>query len=476
LVVQQSYVRNERLPALETACELHRGVLSFDECAEVIHRAESAGFEAMGRCYPSGYRNNDRLVIDDPALGARLWARVAPRLRREWIAVDGSRWRVQGLNERFRFCRYRDGQSFTVHRDGAHWRGPEERSWLTLQVYLNDGSQFGGGATRFYAAAGSRQPQWEMAPEAGAAIVFSHALWHDGAPVTRGTKYVMRTDVMLRRGGPALVEEPAEVIGRHEGYVWAILALTGGRVVSASRDRTIRIWRPGPGERWREERRLEGHGASVTALLADRRGQLWSGARDGGVRSWSEPGGSREVGRHGGAVVALCRVGAEAVASAGADGRIRLFALGGSAIGERAVATGWVWSLAEAGPRSWLSAGDDGVVRRWSLDALEPSEEVSLGEPVRAVALAANGEVAVGLGSGRVLLAGRELSRHGGSVTCLLVLADGTLASGGEDGVVRLHGEPRRELVHGDFVRAIAEHREGILTAGYEGLIRRWRL
>ncbi len=472
--MQQSYVVPE-LPALETACELHRGVLSLGECVEVISGAERAGFEAMGGRYPDGYRNNDRLVVDDPGLAARLWGRIAPRVRREWMAADGSRWQVLGLNERFRFCRYQDGQSFTVHRDGAHWRGPEERSWLTCQVYLNDGGQFRGGATRFYAAADSPEPRWEIAPEVGAAIVFSHALWHDGAPVTLGTKYVMRTDVMLRRVGAGLVEEPSEVIGRHEGYVWAIAALADGRVASGSRDRTIRIWRQGVGGRWREERRLERHGASVTALIEDRRGQLWSGSRDRGVRLWNESGGSQEVGRHEGAVLALCRVGAEAVASAGADGMIRLFALDGSPIGERAVDTHWIWSLAEAGPRAWLSAGDDGVVRRWSLDALEPSVEVSWAEPVRAVALSTSGKLAVGLGSGRVLLSGRELQPHRGSVTCLVFLDDGTLASGGEDGVARVHGEPTRDIPHGDFVRAIAEHRKGILTAGYEGLIRRWR-
>jgi hypothetical protein len=36
-------------------------------------------------------------------------------------------------------------------------------------------------------------------PKPGMTLVFQHELWHEGAPVTRGRKYVLRTDVLYRK-------------------------------------------------------------------------------------------------------------------------------------------------------------------------------------------------------------------------------------------------------------------------------------
>ena len=56
-------------------------------------------------------------------------------------------------------------------------------------VYLNEG--FGGGATEF--------DDRSVEPQTGQALVFEHRLRHQGAEVTRGTKYVLRSDIMFER-------------------------------------------------------------------------------------------------------------------------------------------------------------------------------------------------------------------------------------------------------------------------------------
>ena len=62
-------------------------------------------------------------------------------------------------------------------------------------AYLNDG--FAGGETKFY-----RGPlELTVTPVRGQALVFFHRLLHEGAPVERGRKYVLRTDV-IRYGLP----------------------------------------------------------------------------------------------------------------------------------------------------------------------------------------------------------------------------------------------------------------------------------
>ena len=59
-------------------------------------------------------------------------------------------------------------------------------------VYLNDG--FGGGSTNF----DLRYPygEVEVVPKAGMALLFVHSFRHEGAVVTSGAKYVLRSDVM----------------------------------------------------------------------------------------------------------------------------------------------------------------------------------------------------------------------------------------------------------------------------------------
>jgi len=124
-------------------CLMFPNVVKDAECEALIAAAERQGFEASGNRYPGGYRDNDRLVRDDAELAAWLWE----RLKGELPELDGQK--PLRLNPRFRFCRYRDGQQFTVHRDGAWAPSPSERTRLTVQVYLNDASEFSGGATRF---------------------------------------------------------------------------------------------------------------------------------------------------------------------------------------------------------------------------------------------------------------------------------------------------------------------------------------
>ncbi|WP_063037276.1 hypothetical protein [Nocardia pseudovaccinii] len=56
---------------------------------------------------------------------------------------------------------------------------------------------FDGGRTRFYATGEPGAASLGVIRlETGTIVVFDHALWHDGEPVTHGMKWVMRTDVL----------------------------------------------------------------------------------------------------------------------------------------------------------------------------------------------------------------------------------------------------------------------------------------
>ncbi len=162
-------------------------------CRGLIAETESLGYTDAPITTPWGFeripevRNNTRVMLDDPARAAALWDKLSPLVNDP--ATFGG-WRPLGLNERLRFYRYTPGQHFRWHLDGAFMRSPRERSRWTFMVYLND--DFEGGGTDF-------EDGVTVRPVTGAALVFAHGLRHQGAEVTRGTKYVLRSDVMFVR-------------------------------------------------------------------------------------------------------------------------------------------------------------------------------------------------------------------------------------------------------------------------------------
>ena len=134
-------------------------------------------------------------MVDDPvraqSLYQRLSGHLAPFFQHRWMPI--------GLNERLRIYRYDVGQKFDWHRDGHFERENGERSQFTFLIYLND--DFEGGATSFRDDGDGLMSGGPLRihPEKGMALLFHHPIPHRGDPVTKGRKYVLRTDVMYRR-------------------------------------------------------------------------------------------------------------------------------------------------------------------------------------------------------------------------------------------------------------------------------------
>jgi hypothetical protein len=175
--------RQELAPSIFTI----RDVLTADECQQMIAFAEQRGFDAatinaLGvQRLDKDTRNNDRVIADDFELAKRLWNRVEKFMPRLLTGRP-----VRGLNERFRYYRYTPGQRFAWHFDGSFARPNGEVSLLTFMIYLNEGYE--GGETQFESVS--------VAGKLGMALVFEHELLHEGAEVTGGIKYVLRSDVM----------------------------------------------------------------------------------------------------------------------------------------------------------------------------------------------------------------------------------------------------------------------------------------
>jgi prolyl 4-hydroxylase len=157
-------------------------IYSVQECNQFIKFIENSA-PKLATNNPL-YRNQDRVMIDDPKKAQDLFIRL-----RSHLPETMGELKLIGLNERLRMYRYRVGQSFSPHTD--HWYRPNDHQITlhTVLVYFND--NFEGGETIF-----QEQLEQIVIPKPGRVAIFQHKIRHEGAVVRQGTKYAMRTEVI----------------------------------------------------------------------------------------------------------------------------------------------------------------------------------------------------------------------------------------------------------------------------------------
>ncbi|KPI34950.1 uncharacterized protein AB675_3836 [Cyphellophora attinorum] len=153
-------------------------------------------------------RVNDRFQIQDVKFAQLLWEQTAlEHLVRGYEEQTVWRGEVLGLNPNIRVYRYKPGQFFDQHYDESNKvtfgpsRTPGKTTW-TLLIYLTTCE---GGETAFYpepARKGQRAPDPIIVGlETGMALLHNHddCMLHEGREVVRGEKWVLRSDLVVRR-------------------------------------------------------------------------------------------------------------------------------------------------------------------------------------------------------------------------------------------------------------------------------------
>ncbi len=457
------------LPAEHFVGELLDDAIGDARCDALLAELDRRGFDATGERYPRDYRDNDRLVFDEPALAAELFDLIGDRLPRE-LVVEGVRWQLCGLNSRFRACRYTGGQAFCIHRDGPHVPSDDVRSQLTVQIYLDDAPDRTGGRTRFYADSRGTELWAAITPKRGAAIVFDHRVWHDGEAVTAGIKHVLRTDAMYRRLDVAAIDR--DVIGNHRGYAWRVIACRDGTLASSGRDGTVRRW-------GRHARTYDLGAGSVTALVEDARGRLWCGTRSGVVAVIDGDSITRVAEDVGGVLDA--RALGDRVVLSTSRGTLLAFDAAAAATWSAQAHDRWAWGVTIAGD-AIVSCGEDGRVVMTDR-AGQPRTFAELGAPLRVIASIGSHdtpELLVGDTRGWLRHLGptgdivASLRAHDGAITTLAFARDRTWVTGSEDGYVKRWRD--RQLIAStrtsDFVTSVAlDERGDVACAGYGGSI-----
>lgn len=179
---------------------LLQGLLSPKECTDFMELMAS-GHDVLD--IQLEHRVCRRLVSRQDRAMEQLWERVRGVMAEQGLLRlqerEGSDWEAVGLNEVVRVVRYGPGGCFKPHCDAPFTRSVEERSWWTLNIYLNTVEKEAEGATVFLGnpRCTSRVP---VQPQAGAGLLFFQPpLLHEGQPLLYGDKWLLRTDVMFRR-------------------------------------------------------------------------------------------------------------------------------------------------------------------------------------------------------------------------------------------------------------------------------------
>jgi len=194
---------------------LLKNVFTEEEARALIDVSETIGYDSLENIYPSDYRNNDRIMVDDKQLTDIWFQRMLPSItkfverveenRRTEDERDGYEYqsygKLIGLNNRLRICRYQKGGIFQQHYDAAVSfhdvsTNSVSQSKFTVMAYLNDIPEEDGGATRFYKHDGII-PMMKIQPRRGHVVIFPHKLLHDGELCSAEKKYIIRSDLMF---------------------------------------------------------------------------------------------------------------------------------------------------------------------------------------------------------------------------------------------------------------------------------------
>jgi len=201
------------LPVLKLykfAVMLHN-VLSTEECSELIDRAEEKGFKDAKKFdvqTKSVQRMCTRHELDFPDLAEELYKQITHALKGtpfepKLKLAPPTYWSKEGiphmvgLNEHLRLDKYKHGQFYRAHTDASFVRsniglgGVGDMSCMSVYIFLNQ--NYKGGLTTFRS---DESRHLDIQPRTGSMLIFEHDILHEAQSVSKGKKYLLRTDIM----------------------------------------------------------------------------------------------------------------------------------------------------------------------------------------------------------------------------------------------------------------------------------------
>ena len=187
-------------------------VFTAQECENFIKQTEELGYlEDAAVSLPRSVRHNDNItwVVDDLTHDI-IWNRCKDYMIDNKEIFYGKK--TLGINKRFRFYKYSEGDFFKLHSDGS-WPGSrvvnkeliadfykDRYSQMTFLILLSE--DFQGGETQFIVNKNGEKELVNIRTPKGGVLCFPHGLHplhclHSSNTITSGIKYIIRTDVLF---------------------------------------------------------------------------------------------------------------------------------------------------------------------------------------------------------------------------------------------------------------------------------------
>lgn len=477
------------LPDTSFTCFVIPSLFSTTECEELLNINIKKSFQKAIFNYPTYYRNNERLLIDNDTLANQLFKKVKPYLPEtieinSTIKIENGVWKLKELNNRIRFCKYSANQYFNRHLDGVHYKNNKTQSKLTFMIYLNSSAEFKGGRTLFFKTKETDEIWASYIPKKGDLIVFDHNIWHEGEILTQGEKFVLRSDILYSRKERTINREP--FIG-HLGYIWSILKINNKIILSGGRDKEIKVWNISGKQIYS----LKGHQNSILCIEKINNDIFISGSRDRQILVWKNFKIINRIEIHSAVVLSLSRLDNNTFASSSGDNTIKISDLKGTVLKTFKGHINWVWKVIKLDKEVIASSSEDGTIKIWNYKIeksintfFEKTPIISLAYNKATKKLISgnfNGEISI-----RTLTNTYEqeelktFKAHIGIIRTIKIIDNEKIATGGEDNKVRiwnLDGKLILELEHENFVQSIEVlDYNRILSASYDGTIKTWEI
>jgi len=483
------------LPDPEFVCFVISSLFTKEECENLLNSEIKTSFKKSISNYPTYYRNNDRLVIDDPKLSMYLFEKVKSYLPNQIeinssIQSENGIWTLSELNNRLRFCKYSANQYFHRHRDGIHYCSETKQSKLTFMIYLNNGNEFEGGRTLFYKTKEATEIWATYVPKQGDLIVFDHNIWHEGEEVKNGEKFILRSDILYTKGEDRNLKKP---FSGHLGYIWKLLMFDNDILLSGGRDKVIHVWNSNGDI----SQSLTGHNNSILCLEKLNKTTFLSGSRDKQIKVWKmKEDRTFELANsfinHSAVVLSICKLADDLFASSSGDNSIKIANINGQIELELTEHTNWVWQVVKLTDKYIASCSEDNTIKVWDYKTRNSIKTFTENSPVICLTYdnMTNTLISGNL-KGEIVLRelskdfnetmGRKIEAHNGIVRTILKVNEKLIASGGEDNKVKIwdiqSGYCIAELQHENFVQSLELTDDNrLLSASYDGTIKVWKI
>lgn len=397
--------------------------LSEEDANEILEQRKPF-FEKAISHYPSYYRNNDRIVEDNVSLSTMLFN----LLKSLDIVAKETKKNIIGVNERIRFCRYQKNQLFSKHQDGVYYPNAEQESKYTFLLYLNGKESFEAGETEFYHSNSDERPIKIITPKKGKLVIFDHLIWHKGAKVIQGNKYILRSDIIVERNSQTT---------HHDGYIWNLLKLNEEQFLSCGRDRKIKHWNT----KLELQNTIEIHSKSVIKMIAFCKDEYLSCSRDFTIKKWNLSGETLSSIRLNEMILNMVCLQNKHIIAVGTSGKIYVLNAVLDVVKMIGAHTTWIWGIAVLDMDTTVSCCEDGRIQLTDIS------------------------------SGKTAC----IYKHDQPLFCINAEKNKTLLIGSRDGtLIQLCTRTKKIMknkIHNDIIRSIIHHQQSILSCGEDNKV-----